>query len=68
MADHVFGMMLTLAHRLREAWEDQRAHVWDTLKYDSRLVELHGGTMGILALGGIGKEVARRAHGFGMEV
>jgi len=68
MADHVFGMMLTLAHRLEEMWRDQRAHVWDPSKYQSRFVELRGRTIGILALGDIGTQVARRAHGFGMEV
>ena len=68
MADHVFGMMITLTHRLREQWEDQQAHRWEPLKYYGRFVELSGSTMGILALGDIGMAVARRAHGFGMLV
>jgi phosphoglycerate dehydrogenase-like enzyme len=68
MADHAFGMILTFAHHLRELWDDQRARRWDTRKYDGRVVELSGRTMGILALGGIGMAVARRAHGFGMSV
>ena len=69
MADHVFGMILTFAHRLREIWENQKAHRWDTYQFRDRpFLELRGRTMGILALGGIGMEVARRAHGFGMDV
>ena len=68
MADHVFGMILTFAHCLREQWEDQKVHHWDTGKYDERVLELNGSTLGILALGGIGMAVARRGHGFGMEV
>ena len=68
MADHVFGMMLGLAHRLGDLWDDQKAHRWDPRKYDGTYVELTGKTMGILALGDIGMAVARRAHGFGMEV
>ena len=68
MADHVIGMMLTLAHRLHEQWDDQRAHYWDTVKYSRRQVEIGGRTMGILALGGIGMAVAQRAQGFGMKV
>ncbi len=68
MADHVFGMILTFTHCLREQWEDQKAHRWDTKKYDERIVELNGRTIGILALGGIGMAVARRALSFGMEV
>ncbi len=68
MADHVFAMMLTFAHRLREEWEDQRARRWDTRKYDQRILELGGTKLGIVALGGIGSEVAKRGVGFGMEV
>ncbi len=68
MADHAFGMILTFAHCLREQWEDQRAHHWDTSKYDERVLELAGSTLGILALGGIGMAVARRGYGFDMEV
>ena len=67
MADHVMGMIVTLAHRLHEMWDDQRASRWGTT-YDGRQVELSGSTMGILALGDIGAAVARRAHGFGMRV
>lgn len=68
MADHVFAMMLTFGHCMRELWADQRAHRWDSAKYYYRMVELNGRTMGILALGGVGRAVARRAHGFGMDV
>ncbi len=68
MADHVFAVILTFAHRLRELWEDQRARRWEPAKYAGKMQELAGATMGILALGDIGMAVARRAHGFGMEV
>ena len=59
MADHVMGMVVALAHRFGEMWEDQKAHHWDTNKYIGRYVELSGRTMGILALGEIGTAVAR---------
>ncbi len=68
MADHVFGMMLTFAHRLRDLWEDQRAHRWEGRKYAGQMMELSGRTMGILALGDVGMAVARRARSFGMDV
>ena len=68
MADHVMGMVITLAHQLHEQWRDQREHRWDMIKYSRRQVELSGSTMGILALGDIGSQVARRAYGFGMKV
>ena len=69
MADHVLGVMITFAHHMRDLWDDQRAGVWDTAKYVEReYEELAGKTCGILALGDIGKAVARRAHGADMEV
>ena len=68
MADHALGMILSLAHRRRDLWEDQRQHRWEQAKYDGRMVELGGRTMGILALGDIGLAIARRANAFDMEV
>ena len=68
MADHVMGMVLSLAHRMGELWEDQQAHRWEPGPYNDTYVELAGSTIGILSLGDIGMAVARRAHGFGMEV
>ena len=67
MADHVMGMILTIAHRLREQWKDQQNHYWNTDKYHN-LLELNGRTIGILAAGDIGSQIAKRAHGFGMNV
>lgn len=68
MADHVFGMMVSLTHHLGPQRDDQLAHIWDPAKYTGRVVELSGRTIGILALGGIGLAVAQRARGFGMTV
>jgi len=68
MGDHAIGMMIMLAHCMREQLEDQRLHRWEGDKYLGRQVELAGRTMGILALGDIGTAIARRAHGFGMQV
>lgn len=68
MADHVMGMIISFAHNMRELAEDQKAHRWDLPKYDLRMTELGGSTMGILALGDIGMAVARRAHAFGIKV
>ena len=68
MADHVMAVLLALAHNLRELWDDQRAKRWDPPKYDGRMVDLDGSVMGLLSLGGIGRAVAQRARGFGMQV
>lgn len=68
MADHVMGMVVALAHRFGEAWDDQRARRWGGSNYTARFAELTGRTMGILALGQIGMAVATRAHAFNMDV
>ena len=68
MADHVMGMILMFAHRLVDMLDDQRAHRWDVDKYRAQIRELAGTTMGILALGSIGRAVAMRAKAFGMRV
>lgn len=68
MADHVFGLIISLAHRSRDMAEDQKNKYWSTDKYSHSFVELSGSTMGILALGDIGSAVARRAFGFDMDV
>ena len=68
MADHTFGLIIGLAHRLYEQRDDQRDRVWDTFKYMDTFDELAGSTMGILSFGDIGTQVAQRAAGFDMDV
>jgi phosphoglycerate dehydrogenase-like enzyme len=68
MADHVIGMMINLAHRWKDLYEDQSNHDWGMAKYKDKYVQIKGGTMGILSMGDIGTDVASRAKGFGMEV
>ena len=68
MADHALAMVLAFAHRVPDLVEDRRAHRWDTLKYQGAMRELAGTTMGVLAMGDIGRAVARRASGFDMKV
>ncbi len=68
MAEYTLGMMLALAHHLRESFGDQAARRWRTAEYRGRILELSGSTLGILAFGDIGRAVARRGLAFGMEV
>ena len=68
IADHVVRMMVVLAHRFNELWDEQKARRWNVWKFYHRQVELSGKTMGIIGLGSIGSTVARRTSGFGMRV
>ena len=68
MAEHAFAMMLAFAHKVPEFIDDQRAHRWETMKYYGRMQELAGTTMGIVAMGDIGRGLAQRAQAFEMDV
>ena len=66
MADHVFAMVLSFAHCIPGLVADQMNREWDPMRWE--ITELAGSTMGVLAMGDIGRAVARRAQGFDMEV
>ena len=71
IAEHVLGVMLALTRRLKPAIVEQtttgmRREDWWT--GDEVPSELHGKTLGLFGYGAIGREVARRAAGFGMRV
>jgi phosphoglycerate dehydrogenase-like enzyme len=66
IAEHVFGFILTHTRRLWEARDRQAARRW--VHDELRGAVLAGRTMGILGLGTIGVQVARRAAAFGMRV
>jgi phosphoglycerate dehydrogenase-like enzyme len=68
MADHVFACILAFAHCLPDQLRDQQSRTFDSEKYLTSMRELAGSTMGILAMGDIGRAVAKRAQGFDMEV
>ena len=64
-AEHVFAMMLGLVRSVPHSVRSAEKKEWDRgARYD----ELFGRTCGVLGLGDIGREVARRAHAFGMRV
>jgi len=66
IAEHVFALLLAHTRRLREVFQYQDARRWGHRELTVPAVA--GRTMGILGLGTIGAEVARRAVAFGMRV
>ena len=66
VAELTLGMMLALARQLPKANSTMHSGKWE--KKSLQGVELRGKKLGVLGLGRIGLEVARRARGFGMEV
>ncbi len=66
VAELTICLMLALARKLPMANTTMHAVNWE--KKSLQGTELRGKTLGILGLGRIGLEVARRAKGFGLEV
>jgi glyoxylate reductase len=68
-ADLAFALLLAAGRRLAEG--DRYARGPAFLRYDPSYMlgrEIHGSTLGIVGLGRIGEQVARRARGFDMTV
>jgi D-3-phosphoglycerate dehydrogenase / 2-oxoglutarate reductase len=66
VAEHTLALMLALARHLPRADSTTRAGKWE--KKSLQGSELRGKTLGILGLGRIGMEVARRARAFEMKL
>jgi D-3-phosphoglycerate dehydrogenase len=66
VAEHTMAMMLAMARQLPRADTLTRAGKWEKKSLQGR--ELRGKVLGIVGLGRIGVEVARRARAFGMEI
>lgn len=64
IAEHALAMMLMLVRDFPRLMASQRQHKWDRIHPG----ELQGATLGLVGLGSIGQEVARRARAFGMRV
>jgi D-3-phosphoglycerate dehydrogenase len=66
VAELTIALMLGLARKLPKANSTMHAGQWE--KKSLQGAELRGKTLGILGLGRIGLEVAKRARGFGLEI
>jgi D-3-phosphoglycerate dehydrogenase len=66
VAELTVALMLALARKLPAANSSMHAGRWE--KKSLQGAELRGKTLGILGLGRIGLEVAKRARGFGLEI
>ncbi|MEE9199367.1 MAG: D-glycerate dehydrogenase [Dehalococcoidia bacterium] len=68
-ADFAFALLMAAARRVAEGDRYTRAGHWKTWGPMVMLgQDLHNATLGIIGLGRIGVEVARRAQGFGMRL
>ena len=63
-AEHAFSLLVSIARSIPQADASVKAGRWDRKSFEG--VELSGKTLGILGMGRIGSEIARRAIAFGM--
>lgn len=65
-AEHTIALMMAMARNIPQADRSLRAGEWKRSKFVG--TEVYRKTLGIIGLGKIGREVARRAKGLGMNV
>jgi D-3-phosphoglycerate dehydrogenase / 2-oxoglutarate reductase len=65
-AEHTFSMLMSLSRNIPQANASTRKGEWKRGKFMG--VELYGKTLGVVGLGRIGTEVAKRALSFGMRI
>lgn len=65
-AEHTFALMVALARQIPQATMSIRAGKWEKKKFMG--VELYNKTLGVIGIGNIGSQVAKRAQGFAMNV
>ena len=65
-AEHTMSMLMALSRRIPQAYASLKGGAWERSKFVG--TELSGKTLGIVGLGKIGTEVAKRAQAFGMRI
>ena len=66
VAEHAFGMILSLARKIPQAVANVKSGRWDKKKFMG--TELRGKTLGVVGLGRIGSRVAEMGRAFGMDI
>jgi len=65
-AEHAIALILAVARRIPLAHQSVTKGLWERKAY--RGTELNGKTLGVVGLGRVGREVARRLQAFDMEI
>jgi D-3-phosphoglycerate dehydrogenase len=65
-AEHTVALVLALARHIPQAHRSVTSGEWDRTTH--RGVELYGKTLGVIGLGRVGREVARRMRAFEMKI
>ncbi|MCL7412182.1 MAG: phosphoglycerate dehydrogenase [ANME-2 cluster archaeon] len=65
-AEHTIAMMMSLSRNIPQANQSLKSGKWDRKSFTG--VEVRGKTLGVVGLGRIGAEVAKRAQGMEMKI
>ena len=68
VTDHAIGMILALNRRLGQHDSEVKAGGWASVALDQPMHRTRGATLGILGYGRIGRSIADKAVGFGMNI
>lgn len=68
IAENLLAMMMAFATRLHLYRDLQNRSEWDKDSIEDGKFELHGQTLMVVGLGGLGSELAKKAHALGMRV
>jgi phosphoglycerate dehydrogenase-like enzyme len=66
IADHAMALLLALTRGLNRFFTEKEKEQWSREGHE--LLELQDMTAVVIGVGGIGSQIAQRAHGFGMKV
>jgi len=67
VADHTVGLILALVRKIPWARQSVKSGEWDWKKFQP-IMRLSGKTLGIVGFGRVGREVAKRMEGFGINM
>lgn len=68
VAELAFCLLLAIVKNLVNNDRDLRLGKWHGVTSGEPSVQLYGRKLGIIGFGSVGKEIAKRAHSFGMEI
>lgn len=67
VADHTIGLILSVVRKIPWIYQSTKSGEWDWKKFQP-IMRLKGKTVGIIGLGRVGREVAKRISGFGVNI
>ena len=67
-AEHAATLIFATMRNITRFDREVRNHVWDSPYFPTKPVQVEGSTLGIVGFGRIGKRVAKKAQGMGMNV